>query len=211
MLAKADFPPTLPGFEGVNRYWDHKFQTIAAKILPGEYYVTTRKEAVTTVLGSCVAACIRDPDLGVGGMNHFLLPLHKGESWNKESEMLSLTSRYGNFAMEHLINEIMKNGGHRDRLEVKIFGGSQVIQAMTNIGGNNIRFVRDYIDTEQLNLVSEDVGGPNPRKVMYFPETGRVRVKKIRQLHNDTIIQREKTYIGSIEVQEPAGEIDFFD
>ena len=125
--------------------------------------------------------------------------------------MLSLASRYGNYAMEHLINEIMKNGGHRDRLEVKIFGGSQVIRAMTNIGGNNIRFVRDYIETEQLNLLSEDVGGPNPRKVMYFPETGKVRIKKIRELHNDTIIQREKTYFGSIEVKEPAGEIDFFD
>ncbi len=210
MRAKSDFPPTLPGFENVNRYWDHKFQTIAAKILPGEYYVTSGQEAVTTVLGSCVSACIRDPEVKVGGMNHFLLPLHKGESWHKGTEILSLASRYGNFAMEHLINDIMKNGGHRDRLEVKIFGGSQVIQAMTNIGGNNIRFVRDYIDTEQLKLISEDVGGPNPRKVMYFPESGRVRVKKIRELHNDTIIQREKNYIGSIEVEEPVGEIDLF-
>ena len=210
MRAKSDFPPVLPGFENVNRYWDHKFQTITAKILPGEYYVTRTDEVVATVLGSCVAACIRDPEVKVGGMNHFLLPLHNGETWHKDSEILSLASRYGNFAMEHLINAIMKNGGQRDRLEVKIFGGSQVIKAMTNIGANNIRFVRDYIDTENLNLLSEDVGGSNPRKVLYFPETGRVRVKKIRELHNDTIIQREKNYIGAIEVEEPTGEIDFF-
>lgn len=209
--AKSDFPPVLPGFENVNRYWDYKLQTIAAKILPGEYYVTSENEAVTTVLGSCVAACIRDPEVRIGGMNHFLLPLHNGEGWHGGSEILSLASRYGNFAMEHLINAIMRNGGQRDRLEVKIFGGSQVIQAMTNIGGNNIRFVKDYIDTEKLKLLSEDVGGPHPRKIMYFPDSGRVRVKKIRELHNDTIIRREQNYFGSFEAKEPAGEIDFFD
>ncbi len=207
---KADFPPTLPGFESINRYWDYRMQCIAAKILPGEYYVTVSQELVTTVLGSCVSACIRDSNIGIGGMNHFLLPLNKGESWSS-TEVASLANRYGNFAMEHMINDILKQGGRKNNLEVKLFGGSKIINSMTDVGDSNIRFVRNYLKTEELRVVAEDLGGINPRKVIYFPDSGKVMVKKIRDLHNDTIIKRESDYIESFDDDITQGNIDLFD
>ena len=209
-MKKEDFPNTLPGFTQVNRYWDFKHQAIAAKILPGEYYVTTQDEIIATVLGSCVSACVRDTRHGIGAMNHFLLPLHQGEEWTEHQGFDSLATRYGNFAMEHMINDVLKYGGRKEFLEFKVFGGSRVISNMGDVGSNNIRFVLNYLDVEGFPVAAQDVGGINPRKVMYDPQTGRVRVKKIRELHNDTIIQREKNYIGTIEVQEPVGEIDLF-
>ena len=209
--SNVEFPDVLPGFESINRYWDGRHQSVAAKILPGEYYVTSGRELITTVLGSCVSACIRDRVIGVGGMNHFLLPLSNGETWSSKTEIVSLANRYGNYAMEHMINDILKNGGHKNNLEIKIFGGSQIIQGMTNIGESNIKFVRNYVALEGLDIVAADVGGTNPRKVVYFPHSGKVMVKRIRELHNDTILKRESVYIESIGGELEEGEIDLFD
>jgi len=208
---KTVFPDVLPGYESINRYWDQTRQTVAAKILPGEYYVTMGNELITTVLGSCVSACIRDPQTGVGGMNHFLLPLGTGETWSSETAIVSTANRYGNFAMEHMINDILKIGGRKRNLEVKIFGGSQIIAGMTDIGASNIRFVRNYLAVEGMKITSEDVGGKNPRKIVYFPDTGQVMVKRIQELRNDTIVKRETAYFASLGVDEPVGEIDLFD
>ena len=120
----------LPGFDDVNRYWDKYHGKYVAKILPGECYVTTNDELVATVLGSCVSACIRDKVFGIGGMNHFMLPEPSEHShgWGGDN----LNTRYGNWAMEALINEILKRGGRRGTLEVKLFGGGQIIENMTN-------------------------------------------------------------------------------
>jgi chemotaxis protein CheD len=202
--------PCLPGFEQVTRYWDRSRELIAAKILPGEFYVTTQNEIIVTVLGSCVSACIRDPIFGIGGMNHFMLPLqgHDTSSW--EEKGLGLATRYGNYAMEHLVNEILKNGGMRKNLEVKVFGGGKIISQMTNIGDKNIRFVLDYIKTEGLKLLSQDLGDLYPRKVQYHPQSGKVRIKKLRSLHNDTISAREREYMQEISRSKQEGEIDLF-
>ena len=127
MLKKDQFPRALPGFTQVNRFWDYKNQSVSAKILPGEYYVTTNNEIISTVLGSCVSACVRDIKHGIGAMNHFLLPLHKGEEWSEKLNIDSLATRYGNFAMEHMINDVLKYGGLKKHLEFKVFGGSRVI------------------------------------------------------------------------------------
>ncbi|WP_455203264.1 chemoreceptor glutamine deamidase CheD [Kaarinaea lacus] len=198
----------LPGFESINRYWDKTSEMVAAKILPGEYYVTTQNEMIVTVLGSCVSACIRDPIFGIGGMNHFMLPSQNNESgWEKFG--IGVATRYGNFAMEHLINEILRNGGSRKNLEVKIIGGGKILAQMTDIGDKNIRFVQEYIRTEGLKLLSQDVGDIFPRKVQYIPKLGKVRVKKLRSLHNDTIVARERAYMHSI-ATEQTGEIDLF-
>ncbi len=110
-----------------------------------------------------------------------------------------------------MINDILKQGGRKQNLEVKIFGGSRIIDSMTDIGNSNIRFVRNYITTESLSLLSEDVGGIHPRKIMYFPASGKVLVKKIVDLHNDTIVRREVEYIDSFESEQTAGGIDLFD
>ncbi len=201
----------LRGFHDINRYWDKTHDIFAAKILPGQYYVTANNEAIVTVLGSCVSACIRDKVFGIGGMNHFMLPLNKGMS-HAEVSAMSNAGRYGNFAMEKMINDILKNGGTRENLEVKIFGGGRVLKNMQtlDIGNGNIDFVREYIKTEQLNLVGEDVGDIFPRKVIYFPLTGKVKVKKLRQLHNKTIIERETNYMSSIEVKPVESDIELF-
>lgn len=194
-------PPMLPGFEGINRYWDPAHNMFAAKLLPGEYYVTREQEMIVTVLGSCISACVRDPVAGVGGMNHFMLPASQNEShgtWGGNSDK-DYTMRYGDFAMKRLVNEILRNGGRRENLEVKIFGGGRILAQMTDIGGRNIAFAHEYVRTAGLRLANEDTGGIYPRKVYYFPQEGRVRVKKLRTLHNNTIIERETTYLQQIE------------
>jgi len=205
-------PRALNGFTHVNRYWDKNKQKHVAKILPGEYYVTSNDELITTVLGSCVSACIRDTLFGIGGMNHFMLPINKNgdpRAWGGNT--ISAATRYGNFAMEHLINGILTNGGQRKNLEVKVFGGGRIISKMTNVGLNNIKFVREYIDAEALNLVAEDLGDIYPRKVMYDPKTGKVKMKKLRSMHNDTIITRETTYSHQLDdTPIETGEIDLF-
>jgi len=206
-----DLPTPLSGFESINRYWDEKHNIYAAKILPGEFYVSMTGELITTVLGSCISACIRDTKTGVGGMNHFMLPTdtrRNPNSWNDTP--VNSQTRYGNIAMERLINVILAGGGKRYNLEVKLFGGGKVLQIDTDIGGKNIHFVRQYLLTESLKITAEDVGGIYPRKVEYFPKTGRVRVKKLINLHNDTLKQREKTYIKTISSSPVEGKIDLF-
>lgn len=203
---------SLQGFERVNRYWDRRNDIVAAKILPGEYYVTRNDEMITTVLGSCVAACIRDRVFGIGGMNHFMLPIHADPSSfaNNANRILSSATRYGNFAMEHLINSILSHGGHRKNLEVKVFGGGRIISELTDVGRKNIEFVCDYLETEGFQVTSKDLGGDYPRKVVYYPKTGRVMMKKLRSLHNDTIVQRERSYLHQIDEQPVVGEIELF-
>lgn len=200
----------LRGFEHINRYWDKTNGIYAAKILPGEYYVTTNDEAVVTVLGSCVSACIRDRIFGIGGMNHFMLPANKNDDVSVSS--MSNAARYGNFAMEQMINDILKNGGVKENLEIKIFGGGRVLKNMAtlDIGNKNIDFVREYILAEHLKLISEDVGDVFPRKVMYFPMSGRAKVKKLRTIHNNTIVERETSYLSKLEVKPAESDIELF-
>ena len=202
-------PLVLPGFEHVRRSWNNTYEAYAARLLPGEYYVTLNDEGVYTTLGSCISACIRDRVTGVGGMNHFMLPASlDADGWKSTS--LSAATRYGNFAMEHLINVILKNGGLRQNLEVKIFGGGRILANMTDVGQRNINFVRDYVQTEGLRVVAEDVGDIYPRMVVYFPATGKVRVKRLRSLHNNVIIQEEIRYISTIENKPVGGDIELF-
>jgi chemotaxis protein CheD len=202
-------PIALPGFEHVRRSWNNTYEAYAARLLPGEYYVTVNDEGVYTTLGSCISACIRDRVNGVGGMNHFMLPASAdADGWKSTS--LSAATRYGNFAMEHLINVILKNGGQRQNLEVKIFGGGRILANMTDVGMRNIAFARDYIKTEGLRVVAEDVGSIYPRMVVYFPATGQVRVKRLRSLHNNIIAEEETRYLRTIETKPVGGDIELF-
>ncbi len=209
LAARNALPSPLPGFETIKRYWDKRRQCPAAKILPGEYYVTVHEEYITTVLGSCVSACIRDRRLGVGGMNHFMLPLSDDGSWGG-GEVLSNATRYGNYAMEHMINEILKHGGQRRNLEAKIFGGGQVMENLSDVGARNIAFVREYLATERIPLLSEDVGSIHPRKVIYFPRSGKALVKRLRDLHDDTVVRRETAYREQITHQPVQGDVELF-
>ena len=204
-------PLALPGFEHIRRAWHNAYEAFAARLNPGEYYVTACDEGIYTTLGSCISACIRDRVSGVGGMNHFMLPASASadaEGWKATS--LSESTRYGNFAMEHLINEILKNGGKRQNLEVKVFGGGRVMKGMTDIGMRNITFAHDYLKTEGLKVVSEDVGDVFPRMVVYFPATGKVKVKRLRTLHTNVIVEQETRYLQTIVAKPVGGEIELF-
>ena len=208
----ANAPPMLQGFGHINRYWDTKHDIFAAKILPGEFYVSLHGELITTVLGSCVSACIRDRVSGIGGMNHFMLPDNRERTTSSawENTPVSAETRYGNVAMERLINVILAGGGKRKNLEVKLFGGGKVLSINTDIGGKNVDFVKQYLQTEGLNVESEDTRGPWPRKIQYFPLTGRVRVKRLNALHNDTLKRRELEYVNSLKEKKVEGKVDLF-
>ncbi len=202
-------PKPLKGFEGINRYWDKTTDRHAAKILPGEFYVTTNDELIVTVLGSCISACIRDTVMNIGGMNHFMLPSNsRGDgTWGKDA---SNATRYGTFAMEHLINEILKNGGSKKHFEIKLVGGGKILAQMTDVGKRNISFIHNFIKTEGLKVIKEDLGDIYPRKVRYFPMSGKLQVKKLRSLHNNTVAQRENSYMHDIDVKPVEGEIELF-
>jgi chemotaxis protein CheD len=151
----------LPDFQHINHYWDNNMGSVIAKILPGEFYMTRDNVAIATTLGSCVSACIWDEVAGIGGMNHFMLPLTEKEvhevNWGARG-MASDATRYGNFAMEHLINMILKNGGRKMNLRAKIFGGGKVLKKMTDVGERNIEAhiwalfipVRYYLNHQQV-------------------------------------------------------------
>jgi len=196
----------LPGFEHVKRYWDKTNDCVAAKILPGEYYVSATNELITTVLGSCISVCIRDPKNGLGGMNHFMLPKDN----NITESIVSEAARYGNYAMEHLINDILHYGGERKNLEFKVFGGGKVLDMKMDIGKKNIEFVMEYLKVEKYRVLSEDVGDIYPRKVNFFPKNGIARVKKLKKLHNQTIISRETKYMDDIIHKPVSGDIELF-
>ena len=196
----------LPGFESVKRYWDNTNDCVAAKILPGEYYVSATSELITTVLGSCISVCIRDPKNGVGGMNHFMLPKDNSVT----DSIVSEAARYGNYAMEHLINDILHYGGERKNLEFKVFGGGKVLDMKMDIGKKNIKFVFEYLQTEHFSVLSEDVGDIYPRKVNYFPKSGIAKVKKLKKLHNKTIATRENKYMEDIKKAPVSSDIELF-
>ena len=191
-----------------NFYYDQYFDSEAAKLLPGEYFYTSKPMLLVTVLGSCVAACIRDRVTGVGGMNHFMLP----ESGGDASNPLSTSMRYGAYAMEVLINQLLKAGARRDNLEAKVFGGGNVLRGFTsiNVGERNAQFVRDFLRTENIRIIAEDLNDVHPRKVYFFPVTGKVLVKKLRQLNNYTLVKREQDYASRLKTNVVSGEIDLF-
>jgi len=208
---EKSMPPCLSGLEHISRFWDKRHNIFSAKILPGEYYVSMHGELISTVLGSCISACIRDVKLGIGGMNHFMLPM--GDEDEHEGKMhLTSATRYGNFAMEMLINEILKAGGRRSCLEVKLFGGGRVLASMSkiDIGNKNICFVHEYLQEEGLAVIAEDTGDIYPRKVLFFADSGKVRVKKLQNMHNDTIKKREEKYRNSIDKKPVQSDIELF-
>lgn len=192
-----------------NVYYDRTFDCEAAKILPGEYYCTGRDMLIVTVLGSCVSACIRDRVSGIGGMNHFMLPDSGAADGNSP---ISASMRYGTYAMEVLINQLLKAGARRENMEAKVFGGGNVLRGFTtiNVGERNAQFVRSYLRAENMRVTAEDLNDIYPRKVYFFPRTGKVLVKKLKQTHNDTLAQREQAYASRLTKSTVGGDVELF-
>lgn len=191
----------------LTRFWDGTHQRERVMIGPGQFFVAGGELVIGTILGSCISACIWDEVAAVGGMNHFLLP---GISQDAEDEAREL--RYGVDAMERLVNRILRRGGVRRRLAVKVCGGGDVIGGTSGVGGQNISFIREYLVTEGLRLVGEDIGGRFARRVLFFPDSGRVRVKRLRIESGGGADRREAEYRRRREkdVKTGAGDVELF-
>jgi chemotaxis protein CheD len=189
------------------RFFDAASATWMVKIFPGEYYVTRKSdEVLLTVLGSCVSACIRDPITGVGGMNHFMLPQHESGAWGGDMR----STRFGNFAMEKLINELIKAGCARERMEIKVFGGGNVTESSNAVGSDNAEFALEYLNAEGLRCAAKDLGGTLPRRIHYYPTTGRV-VRRLLGTNERYVIDREESdYKNRLQKRQPSGDIQLF-
>ena len=192
--------PCIKGFENIPRKINKNTGSIIARVGPGEYYVTHEDETIETVLGSCVAVCIRDQKAGVGGLNHFMLP--------NSSQQDTTEGRYGVHAMELLINGIIRAGGKRSGFEVKIFGGAKMLAHMGDVGATNIEFIRTFAETEGLRISSEDVGGLVGRMIRYEPATGRARVKRLGS--DKQVREAESAYSREIAKAPTGGDIELF-
>jgi chemotaxis protein CheD len=177
------------------------------KVAPGDHYVTAQEDVViVTVLGSCVAACIRDPLAGVGGMNHFMLPSSRTGAWGDATGSL----RYGNFAMERLINEILIRGGRRERLEIKLFGGGNVLGGATSVGHSNADFVEWYLRSESMPIAASNLRGTTARQVRYFPVTGKALVKHLEIRQSRHTLEEESAYGKSLVNAPSEADIELF-
>ncbi|WP_029921473.1 chemoreceptor glutamine deamidase CheD [Nevskia soli] len=188
-------------------YFDPRFRAAALKVLPGEYIVTDSDVMLVTVLGSCVSACLRDPVAGVGGMNHFMLPDTTGGGAAGES------ARYGSYAMEVLINELLKRGAMRRNLEAKVFGGGAVLPGFTvnNVGQRNGRFVLDYLKADEIPVVAQDLFDVYPRRVHYFPLSGRVLVRRLPSANEPEVLASEGLYRSRLRQAPVEGTVELFE
>lgn len=188
------------------RYFDTRLGKNIVRILPGEFQVTSDDIGLMTTLGSCVSACIRDVIRGVGGINHFMLPDSEIDSGNLSS------ARYGSYAMEVLINELLKQGARRQNLEAKLFGGGNVLKSIksSDVGARNCEFVRVYLQNEKIPVVAEDLGDVYPRKIVYFPNTGRTLVMRLGADNNRAELDAESSYQKQLRSEPVGGDIELF-
>lgn len=195
--------PRKPG-EASFFFADHHFQYDAVKVLPGEYFVSSEEVLIQTVLGSCIAACVWDGKARLGGMNHFMLP---------EGDTSDGSGRYGSYAMELLLNEMIKLGARRETMQAKVFGGGAVMAGFTtmNVGERNTKFVLEYLATERIPVISQDVLDIHPRKVCFFPVTGKALVKRLAHAHPEALVVEErKGNAATVAKSTSGGSVDLF-
>ncbi|HFE53493.1 MAG TPA: hypothetical protein ENK07_08615 [Bacteroidetes bacterium] len=188
----------------MRRTHNDRFKRDVVDIVAGEYYVTREPEIVTTLLGSCVATCLFDPEAGVGGMNHFMLPgqLQPGPIFASEA------GRYGMFAMERLINELLKLGARRDKLVAKVFGGANVLgknNDASRVPEQNVLFTLEYLELENIPVLISDVGGNVGRRIYMFTESGRVLLKRLGGQPVRKVARKETAYQQRLRSSEAAG------
>ncbi len=203
-LARLKLRTPKPG-EASFFFYESHFQSDAVKILPGEYFVFDEDMLIMTTLGSCIAVCLWDRQAKMGGMNHFLLPDNGGAAGD--------SGRYGSYAMELLINELLKKGANRMTLEAKVFGGGAVLQGMNslNVGERNTQFVMEYLKTERIPVVSKDVLDIYPRKVCFFPHSGKAMVKRLAPSNPETIVAQERAALQkTTPTSTGGGSVDLF-
>ncbi len=196
----------LPQFKHIKRYWDKAREIPVALINPGEVYVTKQHELISTLLGSCIAVCMRDKISKTGGMNHFKLPavsVHKAAV---------IDTNYGQYAMELLINEILKNGGKKPNLECKVYGGGNVIASMTNpIGTKNIQFALDYLQEERIPILHQETGFDCAQQVYYHPLSGNAFSVAKSKISPEELKKAEEQYLDNVNTDATKQGAIFFD
>jgi len=213
-VVAATVPAGLPDVASLKRmrrrdheasffFHDPAFGRAAVKVLPGEFFVHDQDLVVTTTLGSCVSACLHDHGAGVGGMNHFMLP---------DGADGGASGRFGAFAMELLINEMIKRGARRGAMTAKIFGGGQVVKSLagTSIGEKNVAFVETFLAQERIAIVARDVLDICPRKIVLFPHSGKVMCKRLPATHGAEFEQQEARYRAQLVQQPRSGDVELF-
>jgi len=194
--------------DGRARIFDTRFRCFGVRVQPGDFYVTDDPdEMIVTILGSCVAACIRNPATGVGGLNHFMLPQSGSGDWNG----VSAAMRYGNYAMEALINDVLKSGCRRSDLEIKLFGGANFNEGGSLVGSQNARFALDYLESEGIRPASVDLGGGHGRRIHYSPATGAVKRLLLKSSAARSVVDHERTYGSRLSQQPVSGDVILFD
>jgi chemotaxis protein CheD len=169
-----------------------------AHVIQGEFLVSDDPGLMlTTILGSCVAACVRDPVVGVGGMNHFLLPGEDG------GEGL----RYGVQSMELLVNALLRRGARRDRLEVKLFGGARLIDGLTDVGSQNAAFAERFVQVEGLRSAGGSLRGRQARRIQYWPVSGRARQVLLEAADAKVFAAERRRPVTPVE---PSGALELF-
>ncbi len=204
-------PHRLPkAVSPVLRQYSPLFKRPLITIQAGEYYVTSEDEVIATVVGSCVAVCVRDARRGIGGMNHFMLP-GKGAT---PQEAASPDARYGVYAMDVLIGGIVKRGGGRDHLEAKVFGGGHILPHAPASGKSvsraNLEFIREFLALEGIPLAAHDVGGERGRKVLYLPRSGRALVKRLAAPLPHEVLARERAHRRAASLAARADDLTIF-
>jgi chemotaxis protein CheD len=196
------YPPT--------RYFDREFRVDSVKVLPGQYYAAKGEGSISTLLGSCVSSCLWDPLERIGGLNHFMLP---GDSAQQQpASPWAVSARFGVYAMEVLINDMLHLGADRRRLVAKVFGGAQVLQGFDklDVGSMNARFVLEFLREEGIPVVAQDLLGVSPRKVHFFPATGKVQVKRLHLQPDDIVARQEREYLSRLK-RASSGDIEIFE
>jgi len=194
-------------FGHIRRMRDMRFPHEIAVIMPGEYFVSQEPMVVYTVLGSCISVCIRDTVTKIGGMNHFMLA---APSSNIENDHWGDSARYGSYAMEVLVNELLKRGAHKSRLEAKVFGGGKIYEGLNDVGAKNAAWALEYLEREGLRPIKADVGDVCPRKVYYFTESGRVLLKKLDGVQRQAIVSEEQRYQKELDNEVKGGDVTLF-
>ena len=194
-------------FGHIRRMKDARFPHEVAIIMPGQYFVSQSPMVVYTVLGSCISVCIRDTEMKIGGMNHFMLAKPSGDATD---DHWGTSARYGSYAMEVLLNDLYQRGAHKSRLEVKIFGGGKIYQGNNDVGAQNAAWALEYLQREGLEPSKADVGSTCPRKVYFFTDSGRVLLKKLSSLQSREIALEEQAYQARLEPEKVVGDVTLF-
>ena len=193
--------------------YSEKFKRNMVIIYPGEYHVSS-SDIIATVLGSCISVCIKDNKTGIAGMNHFMLP----GDMRSEDIFLSSSAKYGMFAMEQLINDMIKKNGSKEDFVAKVFGGGHVLNSKKidgNIPESNIEFVKAFLKMEQISVVTQDVGGYTGRKILFFPDTAKVLLKRLASTADSKLIKVEQSYKNKLfeendKLQHAGGDLTLF-